>query len=188
MASRRSVSYRVVDPVRDLNGHHPQPDGAPVARHAPLISPTPPQPMQQQPSLVGAATPMPRQPALPPRSINARKISPAPLPPRPKVRRGAPDVMASTQPEAFTAEHKTSIVTAEEQVLVDELRARVADTLRDDQRAERLGDDSALHRFICARQGSVTDAEEMFRQRLEWHREVRATACVPSISTRRAPS
>ena len=59
MASGRLPQYRVVDPVRD--GHHPH-EGTFVAHRAPLPDPSP-QEMQKQQTLLGAATPMPRQPS-----------------------------------------------------------------------------------------------------------------------------
>ena len=193
MASGRVPRYRVIDPVRDPSGHHPESDAtAAVARRAPLPDPSPQlttQQQQQQPFL-GAAAPPPQ------------KVNPAPLPPRPKLRRVAPVASATPgatsaaatpaanaaaaaaaaaprQPgEAATVEGpSSSILTPEQKVLVDELRVRVADALRDDPAAARLGDESALHRFICARQGSVEDAEAMFRGRLEWHREVKTAEC-----------
>lgn len=168
--------YRVVDPVRDPSGHHPA-DETSVARRAPLPDPTAQQNQKEQ-SLRGAATPMPRPPAQNP-TLLPRRISPAPLPPRPRSRRVAPSATAASagahgQPSAAAATEGlgTSILEPEQKALVDQLRARVADALRDDPAAARLGDESALHRFICARQGNLADAEAMFRGRLEWHREV----------------
>ncbi len=192
MASGRvpAPRYRVVDPVRDVSGHHPH-DAAFLARRAPLPDPSP-QDMQKQQALRGAATPMPRQPS---EKVNPgllpRRINPAPLPPRPKLRRIAPvtPAAAGAATQAHLGEAAAagapgpSILTPEQKVLVEELRARVADALRDDPGAARLGDESALHRFICARQGSVADAEAMFRGRLEWHREVIAAACRLLFST-----
>ena len=192
MASGRVPRYRVVDPVRDSSGHHPH-EGTFAAHRTPLPDPSP-QGMQKQQALLGATTPMPRQPS---DKLDAgllpRRINPAPLPPRPKLRRVAPVASVATgaatqgkQVEAEAAvagEPGPSILTPEQKVLVEELRGRVADALRDDPGAARLGDESALHRFICARQGSVADAEAMFRGRLEWHREVSPAACRPLTKT-----
>ena len=190
MASGRvpGPRVRVVDPVRDSSGHHPL-DGGLAALRSPLADPSP-HAMQKQQALRGAATPMPRQPSekVHP-GLLPRRINPAPLPPRPKLRRVAPVASAATaaatgaQPGTAAAAEVPSILTPEQRVLVDELRARVADALRDDPAAARLGDESALHRFICARQGNVADAEAMFRGRLKWHHEVIAAPCTLLTST-----
>eukprot|EP01046_Picozoa_sp_COSAG06_P020796 COSAG06_NODE_1538_length_9150_cov_102.886200_2_plen_285_part_00 len=172
--------YRVIAPDRDASGHHPEAAEARQARSAKQLD-------EQQQALRGAATPMQRPAApmlpLPPRNRPPRNRNPAPLPPRPKRRSAAPVAPASSSgagtavaatggATAAAGEAVASILTPEQRQLVDQLRARVADALRDDPGAARLGEESALHRFICARQGSVTDAEEMFRGRLAWHREV----------------
>ena len=88
MASARVTRVRVVDPVRDSSGHHPV-DGS-------SADPSPEE-MQKQQTLRGAATPMPRQPSekVDP-GLLPRRISPAPLPPRPKLRRVAPVASAAT--------------------------------------------------------------------------------------------
>jgi hypothetical protein len=167
--------YRVIAPDRDASGHHPEAAEARQARSAKQLD-------EQQQALRGAATPVQR-PAAPTLPLPPRNRNPAPLPPRPKRRSAAPVAPASSSgagaaaaatggATAAAGEAVASILTPEQRQLVDQLRARVADALRDDPGAARLGDESALHRFICARQGSVTDAEEMFRGRLAWHREV----------------
>jgi len=184
MASARVTRVRVVDPVRDSSGHHPV-DGSSAALRAPLADPSPEE-MQKQQTQRGAATPMPRQPSekVDP-GLLPRRISPAPLPPRPKLRRVAPVASAATAAatDAQPGAEAPSILTPEQKVLVEQLRARVADALRDDPAAARLGDESGLHRFICARQGSVEDAEAMFRGRLKWHREVIAAPCTLLATT-----
>ena len=167
--------YRVVDPVRDANGHHPV-DAAPAAQRTPL--PDPSKRQTESKSLLGAATPMPRQPLASEAKVELlpRKLPPAPLPPRPRLCRVAPVATAAPhEPSDDTDKAKeagSSFLTPEQTALVDALRARVADALSGDPAAARLGDESALHRFVCARQGSVADAEAMFRGRLEWHKEV----------------
>ena len=82
-----------------------------------------------------------------------RALLPA-LPARPRTALPEPEPEPESEPQAAAA----PMFSAEEIELIQQLRGRLGGLLEEDQATRRLRDDSTLHRFLTARQGSVDAA------------------------------